>query len=75
LGVANIVSSLETGGQASGEEKIRPFGFKYTLKRKQEDSENVENFATSLYPLSEHCGYNDIRDRIVVLIKDGNLSN
>ena len=40
-------------------------------KRKQEDSENVENFVTSLYTLSEHCGYNDlreemIRDRIVV---------
>jgi hypothetical protein len=24
-------------------------------KRKQEDSENVENFVTSLYTLSEHC--------------------
>ena len=40
-------------------------------KRKQEDSENVENFVSSLYTLSEHCGYNDlrqemIRDRIVV---------
>ena len=48
-------------------------------KRKQEDSENVENFVTSLYTLSEHCGYNDrreemIRDRIVVRIKDTNLS-
>jgi hypothetical protein len=48
-------------------------------KRKQEDSENVENFVTSLYTLSEHCGYNDlreemIRDRIVVGIKDANLS-
>jgi hypothetical protein len=33
----------------------------------------------SLYTLSEHCGYNDIReemirDRIVVGIKDANLS-
>jgi hypothetical protein len=42
-------------------------------------SENVENFVTSLYTLSEHCGYNDlreemIRDRIVVGIKDANLS-
>jgi hypothetical protein len=48
-------------------------------KRKQEDSENVENFVTSLYTLLEHCGYNDlreemIRDRIVVGIKDANLS-
>ena len=35
IGVANIVSSLETGGQASGDDKkIRPFGFKHTLKRK-----------------------------------------
>jgi hypothetical protein len=30
-------------------------------KRKQEDSENVGNFVTSLYTLSEHCGYNDLR--------------
>jgi hypothetical protein len=48
-------------------------------KRKQEDSENVENVVTSLYTLSEHCGYNDlreemIRDRIVVGIKDANVS-
>ena len=48
-------------------------------KRKQEDSENVGNFVTSLYTLSEHCGYNDlreemIRDWIVVGIKDANLS-
>ena len=48
-------------------------------KRKPEDSENVENFVSSLYTLSEHCGYNDlreemIRDRIVVGIKDANLS-
>ena len=47
-------------------------------KRKQEDSENVDNFVTSLYTLSEHCGYNDlreemIRDRIVIRIKDANL--
>jgi hypothetical protein len=47
-------------------------------KRKQEDSENVENFVTSLYTLSEHCGYNDIReemirDRKVVGIKETNL--
>jgi hypothetical protein len=47
-------------------------------KRKQEDSENVENFVTSLYTLSEHCGYNYlreemIRDRIAVGIKDANL--
>ena len=48
-------------------------------KRKQENSENVENFATSRYTLSEHCGYSDLREemiryRIVVGIKDGNLS-
>jgi hypothetical protein len=48
-------------------------------KRKQDDSENVENFVTSLYTLSENCGYNDLReemicDRIVVGIKDANLS-
>jgi metal-sulfur cluster biosynthetic enzyme len=48
-------------------------------KRKQEDGENVENFVISLYTLSEHCGYNDlreemIRDRIVDGIKDANLS-
>jgi len=34
LGAANIVRSLETGGQASGDGKIRPFGFKHTLRRK-----------------------------------------
>ena len=44
-------------------------------KRKQEDSENVENFVTSHYTLSEYCGYNDLReeiicDIIVVGIKD-----
>ena len=48
-------------------------------KRKQEDGESVDSFVTSLYTLSEHCGYNDlrdemIRDRIVVGIKDSNLS-
>ncbi|CAC5366075.1 unnamed protein product [Mytilus coruscus] len=48
-------------------------------KRKQDDDEGVESFVTSLYTLTEHCGYNDlrqemIRDRIVVGIKDSNLS-
>jgi hypothetical protein len=48
-------------------------------KRTQKDSENVENFVTSLYTLSEHYGYNDFReemihDRIVVGIRDANLS-
>ena len=48
-------------------------------KRKQEEGETVDSFVTSLYTLSEHCGYNDlreemIRDRIVVGIKDSNLS-
>jgi hypothetical protein len=36
-------------------------------KRKQEDSENVENFVTSLYTLSEHCGYNDLREEMIRL--------
>ncbi|CAC5360944.1 unnamed protein product [Mytilus coruscus] len=48
-------------------------------KRKQDDDEGVESFVTSLYTLTEHCGYNDlrqemIRDRIVVGIKNSNLS-
>ncbi|CAC5416847.1 unnamed protein product [Mytilus coruscus] len=48
-------------------------------KRKQDDDEGVESFVTSLYTLTEHCGYNDLRqemikDRIVVGIKDSNLS-
>ncbi|CAC5397535.1 unnamed protein product [Mytilus coruscus] len=48
-------------------------------KRKQDDDEGVESFVTSLYTITEHCEYNDlrqemIRDRIVVGIKDSNLS-
>jgi hypothetical protein len=34
-------------------------------KRKQEDSENVDNFVTSLYTLSEYCGYNDLREEMI----------
>ena len=48
-------------------------------KRKQEEGETVDSFITSLYSLSEHCGYGFlreemIRDRIVVGIRDAALS-
>ena len=48
-------------------------------RRKQEDSETVDEFITDLYSLAEHCGYGAlrdelIRDRIVVGIKDSKLS-
>ncbi|CAC5425288.1 unnamed protein product [Mytilus coruscus] len=59
----------------------RTFIFEHSKfnKRIQDDDEGVESFVTSLYTLTEHCGYNDlrqemIRDRIVVGIKDSNLS-
>lgn len=47
--------------------------------RKQEDGEPVDIFITSLYSLAAHCEYRDlhdelIRDRIVVGIRDANLS-
>ncbi|CAC5416318.1 unnamed protein product [Mytilus coruscus] len=49
-------------------------------KRKQDDDEGVESFVTSLYTLTEHCGYNDlrqemIRDRIVVGIKESRFGH
>ncbi|GBN35925.1 hypothetical protein AVEN_54312-1 [Araneus ventricosus] len=48
-------------------------------KRVQLDGESVNTFITALYTLSEHCGYGVlhdelIRDRIVVGIRDKNLS-
>lgn len=48
-------------------------------KRKQEEGEPVDAFITDLYALAEHCGYSDlhdemIRDRIVVGLRDANLS-
>ena len=51
---------------------------KFNLRR-QEEEESVDTFTTSLHCLSEHCGYEGlrnemIRDRIVVGIRDANLS-
>ena len=48
-------------------------------KRKQEDKELVDEFITDVYCLAEHCGYaalhdEMVRDRIVVGIRDGHLS-
>ena len=47
--------------------------------RKQEEGESVDQFITSLYTLSEHCDYGDlkdqlIRDRIVVGLRDAKIS-
>ena len=47
--------------------------------RKQEQGESVDTFITALYELVEHCSYGQlhdemIRDRIVVGIRDSNLS-
>ena len=47
--------------------------------RKQEETEPVDNFITDLYTIAKHCGYNAlhnemIRDRIVVGIRDSQLS-
>lgn len=47
--------------------------------RKQEDGEAVDSFITSLYKLSEHCAYGNlrdelIRDRIVIGVRDKKLS-
>ena len=47
-------------------------------KRKQEENESVDEFITDVYCLAEHCGYaalhKMVRDRIVVGIRDGHLS-
>ena len=48
-------------------------------QRRQEENEPVDDFVTSLYRLSEHCRYGDlrdelIRDRIVVGLRDSTLS-
>ena len=48
-------------------------------QRKQEQGESVDSFITSLHCLAEHCGYEGlknemIRDRIVVGLRDANLS-
>ena len=48
-------------------------------RRVQNDNESVEEFINSLHVLAEHCGYGDlhdqmIRDRIVVGLEDGNVS-
>ena len=48
-------------------------------QRRQEEGEPVDDFVTSLYCLSEHCRYGDlrdemIRDRIVVGLRDPTLS-
>ena len=48
-------------------------------QRKQEEGESADEFITDLYCLSEYCNYGDlrdemIRDRIVVGIRDANLS-
>lgn len=47
--------------------------------RRQEEGETVDAFITTLYTLAEHCGYGGlhdemIRDRIVVGIRDAQLS-
>ena len=47
--------------------------------RRQEESESVDTFIMALYSLVEHCGYGNlhdemIRDRIVVGIRNGRLS-
>ena len=43
--------------------------------REQEEGEAVDSFITSLYKLSEHCAYGDlreelIRDRIVIGVRE-----
>jgi len=48
-------------------------------RRVQEEGESVDAFITDLYTLAEHCNYKDlrddlIRDRIVVGIRDSQLS-
>ena len=48
-------------------------------RRVQNDNESVEEFINSLHVLAEYCDYGDlhdqmIRDRIVVGLKDGNVS-
>ena len=48
-------------------------------KHKEEDKESVDEFITDVYCLAEHCGYaalhdEMVRDRIVVGIRDGHLS-
>ena len=47
--------------------------------RKQEKNEAVDTFITSLYQLSEHCAYGNLRDklicdRIVIGVRDKKLS-
>ena len=47
--------------------------------RKQEEGEAVDSFITSLYKLSEHCAYGNlrdelIRDRVVIGVRDKKLS-
>ena len=47
--------------------------------RKQEDGEPVDDFVTSLYSLAQYCNFGDlhdemIRDRLVVGLRDANLS-
>ena len=48
-------------------------------QRRQEENEPVDDFVTSLYHLSEHCRYGElrdelIRDKIVVGLRDSTLS-
>ena len=48
-------------------------------QRRQEEGESVNSFVTSLHCLAEYCGYEGlknemIRDRIVVGLRDANLS-
>ena len=49
------------------------------MQRMQEEGESVDSFVTSLHCLAEYCGYEGlknemIRDRIVVGLRDANLS-
>ena len=34
-------------------------------QRRQEEGESVDDFVTSLYRLSEHCRYSDLRDELI----------
>ena len=48
-------------------------------KRKQEDSESIDDFITDIYCPAEHCGHGGlhdelVRDHIIVGIRDRNLS-
>ena len=43
-------------------------------QRRQKEGESVDSFITDLYCLVEHCGYSELRDRIVVGLLDASVS-